>query len=329
MRPLRLLPSLLLLALLALTKPAAAQEQGPLDAGQYVALLAETEAALVATPLDETRLAALADRWAGVTAVTPPGADPVAVDATYLARRLRDPARDASALAAELAALRRLLAAVEAPGPPAPADLQALKDILTQDEFAFDGGPAEPGLLERLQRRLLNGLARFLGWLDRLLGGSGAGTALGRLLRIVIPLVAVMSLAVILWRLLRSGLGGLWINESSLPEDDLAAPLTADSALRQAQALSGSGDYRTAVRFLYLSLLLSLEERGFIRYDRSLTNREYLRSVADRPDLARVLADIIDIFDRVWYGYQPISDAVYRRYEAQVEALRRRREAAP
>ena len=110
-------------------------------------------------------------------------------------------------------------------------------------------------------------------------------------------------------------------------EEDLGGEsLTADSALRRAQEFSGGGDYRTAVRYLYLSTLLRLEERGLLRYDRSLTNREYLQRVAHDPDLSTVLRDVVDVFDRVWYGYQPLDAPAYQRYATAVEALKHYRQ---
>jgi hypothetical protein len=78
-----------------------------------------------------------------------------------------------------------------------------------------------------------------------------------------------------------------------------------------------------AVRYLYLSALLLLEERGLLRYDRSQTNREYLRGVVHRPDLAAILQEVVEVFDRVWYGFQPIDEAEVSHYTARVAELRR------
>jgi hypothetical protein len=64
-----------------------------------------------------------------------------------------------------------------------------------------------------------------------------------------------------------------------------------------------------------------LEERGILPYDRSRTNREYLRSLAHLPALAVTLRDVVEVFDRVWYGYQPLDEAGYTRYVRQVEEL--------
>jgi hypothetical protein len=101
--------------------------------------------------------------------------------------------------------------------------------------------------------------------------------------------------------------------------------LTADTAFKKAQGLADAGDYRTAVRYLYLSSLLMLDERGLLRYDRSQTNREYLRSVAHLPQLAALLREVIEVFDRVWYGYYPLDEITYAEYATRVAELRQQR----
>ena len=108
-------------------------------------------------------------------------------------------------------------------------------------------------------------------------------------------------------------------------EEDGDELLTAESAMKKALELSTGGDYRLAVRYLYLSSLLLLEERGMLRYDRSKTNREYLRSVANNPEVAANLGELVNVFDRVWYGYQPIDQVTFERYTARVASLRRQK----
>jgi hypothetical protein len=314
-----------LLSLLPAGIAAAQSAAGTVDAADYLQLLLDTAGALRAEPVDEATLTALASRWDAIEEVAWPAGQVVPVDTGYVARQLRDPARDGPALAAELEARAGLLGGGEPAGVPAGQSDALLDDILSRPEFQYDTPPQELSLFQRLERRLLDLLGRFLNWLDGVLGGSGSGQTAANLLQFILVFLAVTALVVILLQLVSRALGGMWVQESALPPERPDEPLTADGALSQARTLSGGGDFRSAVRYLYLSLLLSLEERGFVRYDRSLTNREYLRSVADRPEVARVLADVIDVFDRVWYGYQPIDESVYRRYERQVEALRRRR----
>ncbi|HEX6293111.1 MAG TPA: DUF4129 domain-containing protein [Herpetosiphonaceae bacterium] len=106
--------------------------------------------------------------------------------------------------------------------------------------------------------------------------------------------------------------------EAALEEEDI----TATEALDRAQAQARTGDYRTAVRYLYLSSLLWLDERKLLRYDRSLTNREYLDQVRANAPLADQLAPVVGTFEHVWYGKRPIAEQDFLAYEAQIQQLR-------
>ncbi|HET9912880.1 MAG TPA: DUF4129 domain-containing protein, partial [Anaerolineales bacterium] len=102
--------------------------------------------------------------------------------------------------------------------------------------------------------------------------------------------------------------------------------LTSKGAFKRAETLSMQGDYRNAIRYLYLSSLLVLDEQGLMRYDRSRTNREYLRSVSSKPELAKPLRDVIDVFDRVWYGFEGVDEQTYQSYVERVDELRETKE---
>jgi hypothetical protein len=77
------------------------------------------------------------------------------------------------------------------------------------------------------------------------------------------------------------------------------------------------------VRYLYLSALLWLDERDHLRYDRALTNREYLERVRNNPALRTRLAPVIETFDRVWYGHAALDAQAFAAYQEQIEALRK------
>jgi hypothetical protein len=68
-----------------------------------------------------------------------------------------------------------------------------------------------------------------------------------------------------------------------------------------------------------------MDERGVLRYDRSKTNREYLRSVANSPELAKPLEEVIEVFDNVWYGYHPLEEESFKHYSARVEELKEKK----
>ncbi|MCS7059549.1 MAG: DUF4129 domain-containing protein [Anaerolineae bacterium] len=96
---------------------------------------------------------------------------------------------------------------------------------------------------------------------------------------------------------------------------------TSAEAVTRAQHASALQDYRLAVRLLYLACLLRLDERGALRYDRTQTNREYVRQIADRPALAEALRQVVEVFDDVWYGFRPITPQGYQAFEQHVRQL--------
>lgn len=105
------------------------------------------------------------------------------------------------------------------------------------------------------------------------------------------------------------------------PEED--DPPTSEDASQRAGESEASRDYRSAIRYLYLACLLLLDERGLIRYDRTLTNREHLRIVSDKPQLVELLRPVITTFDDVWYGFMPVDEDMYQQFSQNVERLKR------
>lgn len=80
---------------------------------------------------------------------------------------------------------------------------------------------------------------------------------------------------------------------------------TERAALARAETAEAASDFRGALRFLYLSAILHLQERGVLPYDKSLTNREYLHQAQADTELHTALGPAITVFDEVWYGHKP------------------------
>lgn len=100
-------------------------------------------------------------------------------------------------------------------------------------------------------------------------------------------------------------------------------PTTSSDAQMLADDHAQSRDYRTAIRYMYLASLLMLDEKGIIRYDSALTNREHLRHLTNKPQVHDLLRRVINAFEEVWYGYLPIDEAYYQRFRQQVDELYR------
>lgn len=88
-------------------------------------------------------------------------------------------------------------------------------------------------------------------------------------------------------------------------ETELEQVETERAALARAETAEAASDFRGALRFLYLSAVLHLQERGVLPYDKSLTNREYLHQARVDIDLHTALGPAITVFDEVWYGHKP------------------------
>ena len=193
------------------------------------------------------------------------------------------------------------------PPHPSAADRAKLHELLRQPPFVGKG----PTPFEQW----LNGVLRTL------FGGVADGILTARWLFIA---VAVVIIAVVVFILIRN-LHAASMRAATLPEaTDHDVPATSSAALSRAQALAGNGDYRTAVRQLYLATLLMLDEQGKLRFDKSLTNRETLRAIAKAgaPALADALRPIVELYDRVWYGFGGIDADEFERYRQRVEAVR-------
>jgi hypothetical protein len=266
-------------------------------------------------------LAAAAGEWAAITSVSLADGTVLPINNSSLVAHLRaDPPQPA-----QVADLAQAMAAQRDTWP-APShsarDLGSLTRILAQPEFQWPA--AQTNWLDQLRERLWAFIMRLLA---RLLSGTGLGGnvfGLGQ----VLAAVAVLAVAAVLVYALR-GLFQNFAAEARAPDEAGAGDqeLTAEAASRRAQTLSEGGDYRAAVRYLYLAALLHLEEAGLLRFDRSLTNREYLRSLAaaGMPALAARLRDVVEVFDRVWYGFETLDAAAYGDYSARVADLRQQK----
>lgn len=307
---LRIVVSACLATLLLLAVPVQAQQPEPPDLPGYTALV--REAAAAARRNDRLGLEDAGARLAAVTVVRV-GDETLPADNRWLAAELARPAPRNALIATRLTALADALSLP--PGAAPPDALERLRAILVRPPFA-DATPQTPQWWTDFWNWVGRVLEALLRPLTNVQPAAGSGTtlvvaALGILLLVGIGLYLFLGLR---RSLVRSAQAAPAADEETL---------TAREAIDQAGELIRSGDHRAAVRYLHLAALLWLDERGALRYDRALTNREHLERLRDNPELRGRLVPIIATFDRVWYGHAPITPAELDTYRAQVEALRR------
>lgn len=223
-----------------------------------------------------------------------------------LLKILRDPAKTPDAIA-RLTALRDVIAqplvTVD------PSNLAHLRDILEHPPFTQN---VSDSWIQALLRALDDFFSRLF-----------TNTAQGILdVRDLLVLGAVLGVILVILYFLRN------LRHNLVPDEQLP-PLLAErdartpaEAFDNAQRFIQSGDYRSAVRQLYLATLLTLDLRGRIRYDPALTNREYLGQAAQDPRIRAMLQPLVETFDRTWYGFEPISMEELDAYRRRVEQVR-------
>lgn len=160
--------------------------------------------------------------------------------------------------------------------------------------------------------------------LERLFGVSATAGWISNLVLILV-LVAALIVAALLVRRLRRPQTKRKKTRLVLGEE-IAADGTSRELAEAGLAAARAGDFRTAVRKLYVSLLYELCERNLIELEDSATNHEYLRKASRFTALAGPMRYLTDRFDYVWYGMFPSSEddfaAYFARYEEAMERAR-------
>lgn len=253
-------------------------------------------------PLDQIN-----DLWADVTAVRYPDGTVIDLDVRWLTQVI--PTNDDTVTQLHGRVQRLLDLQADTDTTTRAADLAALTTILAQDRFQYADATPTPVPFRPTREPLFDDLE--IGE-----GGVPALAGLGRLLLLAGGIAFVAAVLVYLARGLR------WQGSARLAlaaqDDD---PDTAADAVARAADAEASADYRAAIRYLYLSSLLLLDERGLLHYDRTLTNREHLRQIADQPELLDTLRPVVSIFERVWYGFMPVDEQLYQQFRGYIDRL--------
>ncbi|MDQ6694729.1 MAG: DUF4129 domain-containing protein [Chloroflexota bacterium] len=146
-------------------------------------------------------------------------------------------------------------------------------------------------------------------------GLNAIGTTL-KILGVVGLIVAAVAIG-----LVGSGLGRASTPAAPRRLNDLATVLgmSAGEARRRAEEAASEGDYRLAIRYRCLGLLLALDEVGMLHFDRAATNREYLFRAPG--EMQNRLQPLLDRFDAVWYGGAPATAQEWAQYTAEAAGI--------
>jgi hypothetical protein len=286
---------LALAALMVFTPSARADQHDEYEQAYTRAYNLLTDAMLADTPEAEQQLRAeAADALAAIDELALADGNRIRLDNKTLIDAIRDPDMPLDEAITRVETLATALSQFKPKdGNDAAAGLARVRGDVTQDWWR--------ATLERLVRALAELLAPLFRGTSDAIGGIVSSR-----LFIVGGVILLAGVAIYFGR-------------------NLFSNLSAESSVAQPEAESDvPASFRTAVRQLYLGTLLILDERGKLKFDRALTNRETVRAVrnAGASALADNLRPIVDYYDGVWYGFARVEQGDYERYRAQVEAVK-------
>ncbi|NTX04258.1 DUF4129 domain-containing protein [Myxococcus sp. CA040A] len=151
------------------------------------------------------------------------------------------------------------------------------------------------------------------------------GGAVANVLVVMLVGLTVVVLGVVLMRALRksrpshreAGLEVSTLDATTLAGDPAHALSRPPEGWAQlADELAARGEYREAVRSLYLALLSRLHRDGAILYDVTLSNWDYLSQFKGRTEWKPRFRELTLRFDFAWYGNTPVGQSGYQEFRS-------------
>lgn len=223
---------------------------------------------------------------------------------------------------------------------------KTIHDVISKREYQWrlprqksDRVP-QGGVLAQLFETLLNWLKDFSGWLRNIwmklndwvkklmpkpnpsFDPSPPATVQQPFLLILIALAAAVLLFFVV-KLIRN-------RRRAKPVPIQAEPVLAHSELNDDNLLADSlpetrwqslandllrkGEFRLALRALYMAVLAFLGEREFIRIAKYKSNKEYERELErrtrERQGVIQAFSENVSLFERAWYGSHPVTEEI-------------------
>ncbi len=151
----------------------------------------------------------------------------------------------------------------------------------------------------------------------------GSGGQLSWVFRVVVILVVAVFLVMAGRLTMRFRRGKKKEGKRTILGEEIEEDVTAKDLAEAASVAARIGDFRTAIRKLYLSFLYELADRQLIELEANATNRDYLNKVSRFAPLLAPMRFMTERFDYVWYGMFPTSPEDYLAYQRSYEeALR-------
>jgi len=192
-----------------------------------------------------------------------------------------------------------------------------IREILTRPAYQPERETAIGGFIKQIFRKvralmseLYLSLTRLL---ERLFGVSAQSKLFSNLVLVIVLMAAFIAMLSMIRRRRRAPASRKKKTRIVLGEE-IAADSTSSELVEAGLAAARTGDFRAAVRKLYVALLYELAELNLIELEDSATNHEYLGKVSRFGVLAQPMRYLTDRFDYVWYGMFPSTEEDFAAY---------------
>lgn len=131
---------------------------------------------------------------------------------------------------------------------------------------------------------------------------------------IIFWIVAIGLFAYLVYRLFLSNSSFFARNRKNVSVDIQVAAEDSNDPDAMLRNAIRSGNYRLAVRYLYLQALLRLSERKYIEINANKTNYEYVNEVR-KHKFANEFASLTLQYEYVWYGEYPVDERLFEQIQ--------------
>jgi hypothetical protein len=196
------------------------------------------------------------------------------------------------------------------------ATREKLREIRSRKEFMAKSDDPITAFIKKVRNKGLEILDKIYSKiLELLFGGSSGANWVFRGL-VIVGLVGALVMAFRMFKRYKRAPKKREKKRTVLGEEIEAGTTSNDLAEAALQAAK-AGDFRGAVRKLYISLLYELSERNLIELEPNTTNHEYLAKVSRFQPLAGPMRYLTDRFDYTWYGMFPSSAEDFSTFQAR------------
>ena len=224
--------------------------------------------------------------------------------------------------------LERLITALDsAPGGVAEAET-ALSEVMARPEFRRNEqespGESLGHRIEEILRWPFEKLADGFDWLDRRFGGSSEEGDSGSDRWIILGgiwFLIMVALGLVVRRRSRESSRSRPVSSRALTSDQPLPAKPAQALRQEANRLAEAGQFRLALRSLYLATLFQWHDRSRIGFNRTLTDHEILEKAVSRGEnQAAVLQPVVQRFEGHWFGRIPCGPREYQEFTELADA---------